>query len=62
MPMRSKYGSRVDQLRNSLVLGLVDRIEYMRQNKDLFYDLSNLFWESDTQMESRLAEYVKRYI
>jgi hypothetical protein len=38
---------------------LAERIEYMRQNKDLFYDLSNLFWEADTQMESRLAEYVK---
>ncbi len=38
---------------------LEERIEYMRQNKDVFYDLSNLFWEADTQMEKRLAEYVK---
>jgi hypothetical protein len=38
---------------------LEGRIKYMRQNKDLFYDLSNLFWEADTQMEKKLAEYVK---
>ncbi len=39
--------------------GLEDRLKYMNENKDLFYDLSNLFWDADTQMEKQLAEYVR---
>jgi hypothetical protein len=36
-----------------------ERIDYIQRNSDMFYNLSNLFWEADIEMEKRLAEYIR---
>ena len=45
-----------DSIRNA---GWDERVEYMKQKKELFYNTSSLFWDADAEMEKRLADYVR---
>ncbi|MGA2556339.1 MAG: DUF4375 domain-containing protein [Verrucomicrobiota bacterium] len=36
-----------------------ERVEYIERNKELFYNLSSLFWDADLEMLKRMAEYVR---
>ena len=41
--------------------GLDERVEFVENHRELFDPLDHRFWECDTQMPQRLAEYVRSH-